>query len=63
MPVSRTTMARYFKRLGLSWKPVQTRQRNIGAYRMDLLRYYMISFDKLYKRFVAEKEECDFVFV
>lgn len=61
--LSRTTMRRYFISLGLTWKPVKAKKRNVGNYRMDLLRDYLIKFDKLYKEFIKDEENCPFVFV
>ena len=61
--VCRKTMAKYMSVLGLSWQPVKAKKRNVGAYRMDLLRDYLINFSNLYVQFIRNPEECDFVFV
>jgi hypothetical protein len=61
--VHETTIANYFKKIGLSYKPIKAKKRNIGAYRMDLLRDYLISFNDLYKVYVQDPVNCPFVFV
>jgi transposase len=40
-------MSRYFKQLGLSWKPIKSKKKNMGAYRMDALRSFLISYNNL----------------
>ena len=50
-------------KLGLNWKPVKSKKRNVGAYRMDLLRDFIISFNRMYTAFNFDPEACDFVFV
>ena len=51
------------KRLGLTWQPVKPKKRNVGAYRMDLLRDFIISFNNLYKKKVNPTNNSDYVFV
>ena len=63
LKMCRRTMAKYVAKLGLSWKPIKTRKRSVGAYHMDLLRDYLIRFDKLYSEFILLKEDCEFIFV
>jgi hypothetical protein len=36
--IHETSIASYFKKVGLTCKPVKPKKRNTGAYRMDLLR-------------------------
>jgi hypothetical protein len=40
--VTKSTMSNYFRQLGLSWQNIKTKRRNVGAYRMDILRDYLI---------------------
>jgi hypothetical protein len=61
--LSKSTMTKYFKDLGLTYKPVNTKKRNIGAYRMDALRDFLILFNDYYKEWDADQENCPFVFV
>jgi hypothetical protein len=61
--LKKSAMSTYFRRLGLQWKPVRTKKRNLGAYRMDLLREFLIELDKYYKQWIADKDNCPFVFV
>ena len=61
--ICKKTMGKYMKRLGLTWQPVKPKKRNVGAYRMDLLRDFIISFDDLYKKKVDPTNNSDYVFV
>ena len=64
MIISRSTMGRYFKSLGLSWKPVQANKKTASAYRMDLLYDFIIKFDDYYNKvFYSNQIESDYVFV
>lgn len=61
--VHRSTIAKYFVKLGLTYAPIKHKKRTVGAYRMDLLRDYLISFNNLYARWIVDPINCDFVFV
>jgi len=60
--VSKSTMSRYFHRLGLSWQPCKSKKRRVGEYRMDAIRDYLIELDRLQKEMDADPN-CKFVFV
>jgi hypothetical protein len=61
--IHETTIGSYLKKVGLSYKPVKAKKRNLGAYRMDLLRDYLLEFNDLYKIYKEDPENCPFVFV
>ena len=63
LKMCRKTMGKYFQKLGLSWKPIKTRKRGVGTYRMDLLRDFLINFNSLYTKYITLGDECDFIFV
>jgi hypothetical protein len=42
---------------------VKPRKWNTGAYRIDLLRDFLIKYDKYYKQYVKDPVNCPFVFV
>ena len=56
---SKSSISRYMKRGGLKYKPTKNKGRNIGAYRKDLLRNYLIKLDKLVKG--EDNPACDYV--
>jgi hypothetical protein len=56
-------MPKYFQKLGLTWRPIKLQKRNIGAYRMDLLREFLISLDNLYKNWSDDPENSENVSV
>ncbi len=62
LEVSRTTMQRTMKRLGLSWRKVKPKARTFGAYRNEAIRDYLIDLDK-YTREIANGNEKGLVFV
>jgi hypothetical protein len=45
--VSKSTITRYMRMTGMSYSPIAKKARNTGAYWMDLLRDYLVKFDKL----------------
>ncbi len=57
--VSERTVSRCFQKLGLSWKAIKNKKRNVGMYRMDLLREYLIEFNNLYKEWIKNPEACE----
>jgi hypothetical protein len=61
--VSKSAMGRYMKQLGLAWKPVRSSKQRLGDYRMDLLRSFLIEFNNLYSIWIANPDDCDFIFV
>jgi hypothetical protein len=60
--LSKSAITRYFRQLGLSWQNARTKKRNVGAYRMDVLREYLIKLNSYYKTYKEQQEDCDFVF-
>jgi transposase len=61
--VSKSTMSTYFNILGLSYKPIKSKKRNMGAYRMDILRDFLIELSKKYTEWKDNLVSCKFVFV
>jgi hypothetical protein len=61
--VSQPTVLSYFNKLGLTWKTVKNKKRNVGGYRMDLVRDFIIEFNSYYEEFKKNPDDCDFVFV
>jgi hypothetical protein len=61
--LSKSTMSSYFSNLGLEWKAIRSRKKNVGAYRMDLLRDFIVELDKNYKIWKDDPASCPFVFV
>ena len=59
----RSTMAQYFRRLGLTWKPVKSKKKNVGAFRMDAIRDYLVELNGYYKAWKEDPENCAFIFV
>ena len=59
--VSNATIGRTMNRIGLSYKPIKKKSRNVGAYRKDLLRDYIIEFDKIVT--MLEQPDCNFIHV
>jgi hypothetical protein len=57
--VSKSTITSYMRKTGMSYSPIAKKVRNTGAYRMDLLRYYLIKFDKLVTG--MKEEDCNYV--
>jgi transposase len=47
--ISRSTMAAYLSRLGLSWRKVKPKKRTLGSYRKDAIRDFLIGYDKHYR--------------
>lgn len=60
--LSESSVARYFRKIGLSWMPIKSKKKNVGMYRMDALREYLIKFNELYKEYIKSPSECNFVF-
>jgi transposase len=64
--MGRSSVQRYFTILGLQWKPIKCKKRNVGAYRMDLLRDFLIKYNDYYTKFIEAddpEKDCDFIFV
>ena len=61
--LSMTTIQNYFKILGLSYSAIQFKKRNIGAYRMDLLRDFIKKLSHFYTIWQSDPVNCPFVFV
>jgi transposase len=61
--VSKSKMNPYFKIFGLSYTPIKSKKRNMGAYRMDILRDFLIDLGKKYAEWKADPVNCKFVFV
>jgi transposase len=59
--ICRTTMGNYFRVLGLSYKPIKSKKRNVGAYRMDLLSDFLIKFSEKYVQWLATPDGCPFI--
>lgn len=63
--ISATALQNYFKILGLSYKPIKCKKRNIGAYRMDMLRDFLVKLSEKYTiwKSYENPDDCPFVFV
>ena len=57
----RSTMARNFRKLGLTWQKVKPKKKNIGAYRMDAIRDYLIKLNHFHLLKKQYGDDCDFV--
>jgi hypothetical protein len=60
--LSKKTMSKYFKRLALTWKPIQHKKRNTFAYCQEILYDYITKFNDYYTQ-IRDDNECDYVFV
>jgi transposase len=61
--LSRSATGMYLKRLGLTWKRVLPMRRSMSEYRKELMRLFLIKYDKYYKQYIEMGDECPFVFV
>lgn len=61
--VTHRTVHRYFHKMGLTWQPIRSKKKNIGMYRMDSLRDFLIELDKYYKEWIKGPEESEKIFV
>jgi transposase len=59
--LSKMAVSKYFKRLGLTWKKVTNKKRSVGEYRRDLLRTFIIEFDKVMTAINRDPENCDVI--
>jgi hypothetical protein len=57
--VSKSTITNYMRKTGMSYSPIAKKVRNTGAYQMDLLRDYLIKFNKLVTG--MKEEDCYYV--
>jgi len=54
--VSRTTMQRTMRRLGLCWSAVKPKPRTLGAYRLEEIRNFLIELDELVRAMESGEE-------
>jgi hypothetical protein len=58
--ISQSSMNFYFHRLGLSWKNVKGKKKNVGAYRMDALRDFIIEYNTIVREFNRDSNPCTY---
>jgi hypothetical protein len=59
--LSKMTVSNYFKQLGLTWKRAMNKKRHIGDYRKDLLRTFLIEFNKVMTAINHDPVNCSVV--
>jgi hypothetical protein len=61
--LSKMAVSKNFKRLGLTWKKVTNKKRSVGEYCRDLLRTFIIEFDKVMTAINRDLESCAVILV
>jgi hypothetical protein len=59
----KATIRLYMKRLGMTWKKIKGKKRNVRGYRVDLMRTFLVEYNNLYTIFTEAPINCPFVFV